>query len=264
MNSETAKKILALYRPGTADRNDPEIEEALNRARPFPARERGQEDSPELSGWFREHCSSYLSIRGKFRAIPVPPTLKERILAEHKARATPPPEVIHFRPMTILQMAAALVVCMGLAVLLWRSHGRQVDFSTYRSRMTRTALQPYGMDLASHELAVINAYLAAHQAPANYVLPKGVSKAEAVGCAVLKWQGHPVSMICFHSGQPANAGETTDLWLFVIDRASLLDAPGQAPVIAPMKKLTTATWTLDGKTYLLATDGNEEFLRKYF
>jgi hypothetical protein len=215
-----------------------------------------------LGRWFQEHCSSYLSIRTKFLNIPVPPALKDQILAEYQPPST---LIIPFRPMAIFCAAAVVALCLGfLTSLFWRSHGRQDDFNTYRNRMARTALQPYGMDLQSHDLQSINAFLAGRKAPANYVLPDGVLKAQPVGCAVLQWQGEPVSMICFHSGQPLAPGEKTDLWLFIIDQSSVRDGPvARSPIMAPAIKLMTAAWTRDGKTYVLATAGDEEFMRKY-
>ncbi len=83
MNNEEARKILALYRPGTADQTDPSFKEALERAKPDAA-PAGRQDKPEpeLGRWFQEHCSSYLSIQAKFLKIPTPPGLKDRILAE--------------------------------------------------------------------------------------------------------------------------------------------------------------------------------------
>jgi nitrogen fixation-related uncharacterized protein len=168
-------------------------------------------------------------------------------------------------PRVYLQTAALLVLCLGLAALFWPFHNRQDDFDTYRSRMSRTALQPYGMELQTHDLQSINAYLAGRKAPANYILPDGITKAQPVGCAVLQWQGEPVSMICFHSGQPLSPGEKTDLWLFVIDETSMRNGPvASSPVVAQIKKLMTASWVQGGKMYVLAGAGNESFLRKYF
>ncbi len=189
MNDEEAKNILALYRPGTDDRTDPYFQEALERTKPFPQQKRWQDKpDPELGRWFQEHCSSYLSIRNKFLKMPVPPALKDRILAGCK---TPAAKIIPLRPMVLLSAAAVLALCLSLTALLWRSHSRRDDFNTYRSRMARTALQPYGMDLQTNNLQSINAFLAGRQAPADYVLPDGVSKAQPVGCAVLHWQGAP-------------------------------------------------------------------------
>jgi hypothetical protein len=54
------------------------------------------------------------------------------------------------------------------------------------------------------------------------------------------------------------------LWLFVIDRQAVPDAPATAePVYAQMGKLATATWTREGRTYLLACVGDPQRLQKY-
>ena len=263
MNDEEAKKILALYRPGTPDRSDPDFAEALQRikAQTPQENEKAAPDS-ELTRWFLEHRSSYLSIRAKFQKIQVPPGLKERILAEAKIQ---PAKIIPFRPMIFLQAAAVVALCLGLAALFWRSHGREDDFETYRIRMTRTALQPYAMELPSHDLPSIKNYLAGRKAPTDYVLPDGVSRAQLMGCSVLHWQGQPVSMLCFRSGQPLPPSQSTDLWLFIVDQASVRNSPAAAlPIVAQVKKLMTATWSRDGKMYVLAAAGDESFLRRYF
>jgi hypothetical protein len=262
MNNEEVKKTLALYRPGSADRIDPSFNEAVERARPHPPNGRwAEKPDPELGRWFRAHCSSYLSIRARFLEIPVPPELKDRILDKGKIVDAP---AIPFRPMGLL-WAAVFALCFCLIAFFWRSHGRENDFNIYRQRMARTALQPYGMDLPSYNLQAINTYLAGRKAPTDYILPKGMLKAQPVGCAVLQWQGEPVSMLCFQSGQPLPAGEKMDLWLFIIDQPALRNGPAAAsPVVARVMDLTTATWTEQGKTYILAGAGDEEFLRKYF
>src|ERR1035441_4741307 len=169
MNDEEAKQILALYRPGTDDRIDPYFKEAVERTKPSPQQPRWQ-DTPdsELGRWFQEHCASHLSIRSKFLKIPTPPGLKDQILGECK---TPSARIIPLRPMVFLAAAAVLALCLSLTALFWRSHSREDDFNTYRSRMARTALQPYGMDLQSHNLQSINAFLAGRKAPADYILP---------------------------------------------------------------------------------------------
>jgi hypothetical protein len=62
MNSQAAKRILLLYRPGTADKEDPEVAHALA---VLPR-------DPELSLWFVNHCTVCNAFRDKFRQIPVP------------------------------------------------------------------------------------------------------------------------------------------------------------------------------------------------
>ncbi|MGP8199265.1 MAG: hypothetical protein ACLQU4_07170 [Limisphaerales bacterium] len=263
MNNQEAKEILALYRPATADRTDPSFAEAMERAKGPSAWGNGQNKAdPELGRWFQEHCASHLSIRGKFLDIPVPAGLKHQILSEVQVPAA---KVIPFRPMVLLRAAAIVALCLGLAALFWRSHHREDDFSVYRSRMVRTAMQFYSMELQSEDLQAINTYLAGRKAPADYTLPEGMRKAQAAGCAVLRWQGQPVSMLCFRSGQPLPPGAQTDLWLFIVDGSSVRNGPAASgPVVAKVKKLMTASWTQGGKVYMLAAAGDEAFLRRFF
>ena len=264
MTNEDVKKTLALYRPGSPDRIDPSFTEALDRVRPNSTPGHTPESpDPELPRWFQEHCASYRNLRASFLNIPVPPALPERILAGYKP---PRASVIRlFRPAVILRAAAVLVLCLALAAVFWRSHGKDDDFNTYRNRLARTALRPYSMDLRSGDLPSINTYLAGHKAPEDYALPGGVTKAQPVGCAILQWQGQPVSMICFQTGRPLPAGESADLWLFVINPSAVRNGPASPlPVLARVKTLTTATWTRNGKMYVLATVGDEAYLRKYF
>ncbi len=259
MNKDEAKKILAFYRPGTSDRTDPVFNAAAELAKPDAGQ--GKPD-PELSDWFKEHCASYLSIRTKFLKIPVPADLKERILAENAQRR--PSNIILFRPAVLLRTAAVLAVILGLVFMVWPFRNRQDDFNVYRQRMARTAMQPYGMPVHSHDLQSIQSFLAEKHAPAKYVLPNGVLKAQALGCAIVRWQGAPVSMLCFHSGNTAAGADKPDLWLFVADQSSVRSAPGDTtPVIQQEMQLTTASWSRDGKTYVLAAAGDETFLRKY-
>jgi hypothetical protein len=257
MNDEEAKKTLAMYRPGTADQDDPRFKEALERAKQSSPHGQGDADH-ELGRWFQEHCSSYLSVRKKFLDIPVPEGLKDKILRE----VTPPARnIIIFRPIVFLKAAAVLALCLGLVALYRHPQSREDEFSTYQSRMVRTALQLYGM-VPGRDLQTINMFLAGHKAPTDYVLPQGVSKAQPVGCAVLEWQGQPVSMLCFRSGQPLPPGRQSDLWLFVVDGSTVRNGPASpSPAIAKVSKLMTASWTQYGKTYILAAAGDEQFLR---
>jgi hypothetical protein len=63
MCSQRARQILILYRPGTADGEDPEVARALA----LVARD------PELSSWFKEQCELREAFRDKFRQLPVRP-----------------------------------------------------------------------------------------------------------------------------------------------------------------------------------------------
>jgi hypothetical protein len=249
LTNQEAKKILALFRPGSADEKDPSFDEARQLAK----------TDPELASWFATHCESYLILRPKFQSIPVPPGLKEQILSERKIYR--PPFQKYWRP--LLAMAAAVAVLAGITVGLWPFHS-ETDYTAYRKRMIKTAMGPYSMDLNATNAAQILAFLKTSNAPDNYALSSGLKTAALVGCAVSTWQGNPVSMICFKTGRPMAPGDQSDLWLFVASRKTVSNAPASsAPVFARVNKATTATWSDDHNTYVLAAVGDEVLLRKY-
>jgi hypothetical protein len=62
-SARQVREIRILYRPGTADREDPEVAKALAAVT----------HDPELSRWFAKHCALCEAFRDKFRQIPVPP-----------------------------------------------------------------------------------------------------------------------------------------------------------------------------------------------
>src|SRR5215471_2683767 len=99
MNRNEAKEMLILYRPGSADADDPEFSEALKLC----------EQDAELRQWFDEHCAVYMAMREKFLQVTPPEGLKEQILAERKVRTTP----LLRRPAVLLASVAAVAVLTG-------------------------------------------------------------------------------------------------------------------------------------------------------
>jgi len=251
MNNHEAKQILTLFRPGTADEKDPFFDEARRLAG----------TDPDLARWLDAHCESYRILREKFRSIQPPAGLKEQILSERKIHRPSFPS--NWRP--ALALAASVVLLLAIGFGVW--HSRMADrYTNYRKRMTETALRSYYMEFPSTNQIEIRNFLKSRNSLADYSLPSGLKSATAVGCAVSQWQGNPVSMICFKSSRPLNPGDISDLWLFVVDSKFVANAPEQgqnAPLFARVNKATTATWSSDGKVYLLAAVGDEEFLRKY-
>lgn len=71
MNRDEAKQVLLLFRPGTADAEDPQVVVAMEMAR----------RDPELGAWFNQHLQFQSLIRGKLRTLAVPAHLKARLLA---------------------------------------------------------------------------------------------------------------------------------------------------------------------------------------
>jgi hypothetical protein len=251
MNHQQAKEILALYRPGSADANDPAFADALSAC----------ERDAELNAWFQAHCDSYHALRKRFKQISVPEGLKEQILAERKVHT----EIFRTRRV-VFAMAAAVAVAMLAGLLyFWFQPPHETALSSFQNRMASAALRGYDMNLETSDLEQIRTYLAQQNAPADYTLPQNLKNAEVTGCAIQTWQGSKVSMICFRTGKPLAPGEKGDLWLFVANRAAVKGAPeSAAPLFSKVNRLITATWTQGDRIYFLGTRGkNEAEIQRY-
>jgi hypothetical protein len=251
MNHDDAKNILLLYRPGTADVADPQVVEALALVK----------QDAELARWFDAYCARQEVVRAKFRQIPVPAGLKEQIVSEQAARG----KIIDWRRLPMLTAIAAAVVGLFVFIGPWlKSLQSDNNLAIYQNRMVGVALRTYVMDLTTNDPAQIRTYLERNHAPADYVLPAPLEKVAVTGCAIQSWQGMKVSMICFRTGKPLSPGEQGDLWLFVVDRASVKNAPSAGPPqLARVNQLMTAVWAQGDKLYLLGTEGDEQTIRRY-
>jgi hypothetical protein len=255
VNRDDAENILLLYRPGTADTNDPQIAEALALAK----------RDPDLTRWLEEHSSRQDALRAKFRQIAVPAGLREQIISERAALVEKNSQ--RKRILAVATLAAIVVLLIAVAALNLPRHPVQPEAPTlanYQNQMVGFALGPYGMALATNDVEQIRNFLAHGHAPADYTLPAPLEKVAATGCTVKFWSGTRIAMICFRTGKPLPPGRPGDLWLFVTDSASVKGAPDTtAPQFAQVNQIITATWTQNGKLYLLATEGDEQTIRKY-
>jgi hypothetical protein len=252
VNPDEAKTILLLYRPGTADADDPQIAGALGLAK----------QDPQLDHWLTEYCARQETLRAGFRQIAVPAGLKEQIISEQIAQERRNIS----RRQNVLLAAVAIVVALVVLTPLWFQHRETTEtFATYRTRMASLALRgPYRMDLVSADPVAVRAYLAQNHAPADYRLPAVLEKTAVVGCAIENWRGTKVAMICFRTGRPLPPDQASDLWLFVIDRSVVKGAPrAEARQFAQVSRLGTMTWTEGDKLYVLGMAGDEAALRQY-
>ena len=249
MNRERAKELLLLHRPGLDGDADPELAGAL----------RLLEHDEELRRWYKTQRANQDAIRGAFRKITPPPALKEQIISERPWHTRP----VTARHLTAVAVAVGILFTVGL---WWFGQSPQEDksFASYRSRMVGTALRTYGMELETDDLASVRAFLKQRGAPDDFVAPAGLAQATCTGCLTVPWRTGRVSMICFRTGRPMPPGQSSDLWYFVVDHEIAPDAPEtDTPVVATVKSVTTASWTRQGKTYVLAVDGDEMLLRKF-
>ncbi len=233
MDKESARRILQLYRPGSPDESDPEIQEALD----FARRDR------ELEKWLAEQVAFHRALQAKFRSIPVPLALEQRILS-----AIPgPKKLIRWNQPSYWLAAAAIVFFVGFAAFWMLSPKPEERFAGFRARMVRTALRQYSMDIETSNQALIRDFLRQKGAHSDYELPKALANLPGEGGGVLSWQGNKVAMVCLDSQKKA------DLYVFVIARSALPDPPPQDKLsIAQVGRLKTASWTHQDKSYVLA------------
>ena len=253
MDSREAREILKLYRPGDNDSADPRMAEALEQAK----------RDPELAAWFAQHRAVCAVIRSRLKGIPIPAGLKRKIIIERmeQAKVIPMPGVAK-----ILAAAAAIVI---LSLIGWFVFNRAPDertFSNYRDHMAKSVQRganPY-MNMASTNQADIRDYFRANGAPVDFVLSKSLAQLPGEGGSLMTWYDQNVELLCLNAGTGA-AGQRNDLWLFIVKKAALPDAPaaGAAPQFLKVGDLMTASWTKGDRLYLLAGRGEQEDLQKY-
>ncbi len=244
MNREQAKEILLLYRPGTADAEEPEVVSAMDVAR----------RDPELGAWFQRHIAFQGAMREKMRQVKVPSHLKAALLA--RAKAGLPAGVVAppwwTRPTTVWYSAVAAACAVVLAVaFFWpRASAPSDRFANYKERMVSEVQRQYAMDWETSDMNQLRESIAARGGQADYTVPRGLRDLKLTGGGVLKWQSNPVSMVCF------NRGGGQMLFLFVMKRDAVKDPPAQTPQLSVVHEYKTASWTEGDNAYVLA--GNDE------
>ena len=243
MNTEEAKRILLAYRPGTPDRDDPEVAEALQVA---------QHDST-LQRWLDQQTAFQETVRREVRRVAVPAGLREQILAQRKI-VTP----IWRRP-EVLLVAACLALAVILTALWARPARDEESFAGFRSRMVGFALRVYRLNIVTNDLELVREYLRSAGAPADLKLTPALANSPVKGGGKLLWQGNPVAMVCF--GLPQTNGT---IFMFVADESAFRRGPkpGSNPVLEQVSGMMTAGWSRDGRIYLVAVEAGPGVLKK--
>jgi len=233
MNREEAKFILQAYRPNSEDAHDPQFKEALALAALDPV----------LGRWFVDEQAMDAAFAAKLRARPMPSDLKSQLLL---ARATIAQRAWWRRP---VWLAAAASVALLLALGGWRFRpGRgEARLGEFRVAMGKAALDMTGhVEAFGLDAAELKQWLTEHHGHPDFVLPPKLAEHGVMGCKIVEWQGHRVTLLCMKFD-----GGHADI--FVADAADLPGASfGSAPRFAADGPLITATWHRDGKIYHLA------------
>lgn len=240
MNRREAQSLLIAYRPRRGER-DPQLEEALAESR----------RDPELREWLRGQQRFHDAAEQSLRSIPVPAGLKDKLLRERKIVPLP-----WWREPTFWAAAAA-VMLLAAVLAPQLTPTSSADFAIYRSRVVRTVLRQYTMDVVTTNIAEIETFLQEKKAPARDLRPGQLASLQPIGAGILSWQGRRVSMVCL------NGGGRGTLFLFVADASAVDKAPKSGQSIEQISTLATVSWQQNGKVYVLAGEMDAGALRHY-
>ena len=243
MNREEAQFILHAYRPRGEDAHDPQFEGALALVR----------DDPELARWFAREQALDAAIAGRIHSVPAPPHLtNELLLARMVIRRR-----TWWRKPAWLAAAASVALLISVASVWWLRRSGETEFASFRGTM----IEAYG-DMTKHiDVMGLNAdelkrWLIEHGGDPGFVLPPGLASKGIIGCKVLEWHGHRVTLLCLKF-----SGKHVDV--FVVNESDLPRVSvGAAPHFASERGLTTATWRREGKIYFLAGNIPESDLKQ--
>lgn len=245
MDKEEAKFILSACRPGDQDAEDSQFQEALELAR----------TDEELGAWLEREKALDTAISAQLLKSPVPEDLRDSLLAGHRLVRVP----FRKRRAGILAAAAAVVLLLASGAAWLRI---QQGFTGYRSAMVQTLEQLDSLDMRSDEVREIRAWLTERHGHADFQIPESISKLSGLGCRILEWRGHKVTLICFKDSE----SKLHDVvHLLVLDRDALPNPPeAPTPRYAQVGNLATAGWSDRNHTYVLAGHGKSDNLKKFF
>jgi hypothetical protein len=195
MDKDTAKQILAAYRPNGADAADDSFREALAAA----------ERDPELAEWFRGETGFDRRMAAALESIPVHQSEKEALvsllaLEDHRHRG--PSRFRLFRGKT-LALAALFVAGVG-ASLLWWTRGPAAPPVLTEANFSVAAVAEAALpfDHRSESLPEIRDWLAGQGAPVPAELPARFERLATNGCRVFALDGGGrISLLCFRDGR---------------------------------------------------------------
>src|SRR5205814_9726397 len=112
------------------------------------------------------------------------------------------------------------------------------------------------LEMQSLEIGPIKQWIAERKVPLADI-PPGIATVETMGCRILSFRGHSVTLICFCHGQ-------TVAHLFTVDRAALPALkPGNPPVFGTQGDWTIATWADQHYACMIAVHGSPAAVRRY-
>jgi hypothetical protein len=245
MDKQEAQMILQSLRPKDLNSSDPAVIEALIFV----------ENDSVLKAWWENQQAFDRRVAAKLREISLPEGLRSSILDGRK--------IVPFAPQP--RFSFLLAAAAAIAILCVAGTFLQVYLTT--GPLTSSQFAAMTVPLLNHDsppLAMMSpdrdklvAWLEQRNAPMGD-LPAKMSDLSTVGCQKFMIHGHAVSLICFTmpSGGVAH--------LFMVDRDAISNSPGQANGLefGETAGYSTATWSDDSKSYVLATLAGSDKLKQ--
>jgi hypothetical protein len=251
MTNKDASFLLGAYRPNGADSSDPDFTGALEQA----ARD------PQLKAAFEGQRRFDSVVAASVQSIPVPADLRSRILTG--GQISRPGSSIH--PLPWAESARRLWPIAAMIALLaslgaWYSIHSRHDSEAWEGQALDALNQLLAgtakFDASSPRLADLQQWLRSNGSPSESALPAGLQHLASLGCKTLSWNGHPISIICFHGP----GGELVHLAM--MDRSALVKPPPDGhPIYETRDGWRLACWSQGNMAMMLATRAPESQLR---
>ncbi len=249
MDTEEAKFLLSCMRPDSRDADDPRFAEAIELL----------ESDPELKCWFTERQAFDQVIAEKLSTLETPADLKSSILAGARAGQTRPKRNRPPRAVVTMIAAAAIGMLTILGILRFNENPAAGSEADFRQAAVKEIQQLQSLDYNSPNLEEIRKWLGAHSGNADFKAPDALEKLPTAGCHLFEWKGNRASLICFRTG----AGDTESMAHLVVVKGDLFPEFDEKSLeIESAEGWSTVVWRENSQTYLLASKGGEDLVRR--
>jgi len=242
MTNKEASFLLGACRPNGADSGDPEFSEALAQAGRDPA----------LKAWFDDQRQFDSAIAERIQALAIPPDLRSRILTG--GRLSRPSHFFTVR--RLWAIAALLLLFAGLGAFYLPLLHRDQWQDAALAALSQLVSGQETFDVKSPNVADLQQWLHANGSPVASALPASLQHLSSLGCKTITWNGHAISIICFHGP----GGELVHLAMTQRDGIDN-PPPSGPPVYAIRDGWNTAAWTQGDTAMMLITKAPESQLR---
>ena len=244
MTNREASFLLGACRPNGADSSDPEFSEALAQA----------VRDPSLKGWLEDQQHFDSAVAARVQSLSIPSGLRSRILTGGRLSRPAP----FFSARRLWAAAALLLLFAGLgAFYTMQARRESVAWENQAlSTLSELVAGRATFDAKSPSVNELRQWLRANGSPIPVALPAGLQQMAGIGCKMAWWDGHPISILCFH----CPAGDSVHL--AIMDRSALRNPPpdGQ-PVYETRGDWNIASWSQGNMAMMLATQAPESQLR---